>query len=220
MKILAIDSCTNVATAALMEDSVLLAETVMNHKQTHSEKLLPAVESMLAMSGNTYADIDRFAVTVGPGSFTGQRIGIAAVKGIAFGRGACCIGVSALEAMAYNLPAFDGIICPIMNARREQVYNALFRWEDGILKRLCPDRALALSEVLSELEGKKAILLGDGVPAYRDMITLPTAPPHLLHLRGGSVAACGLAHESERMEGGALLPLYLRKSQAERELGK
>ena len=226
MNILAVDSCSCVATGAILRDGVLAAEFVINDKKTHSVKLLPQIENMLSSVDADYGDIDFFACTKGPGSFTGQRIGIATVKGLAHAVGKTVVGVSSLEAMAYNVPFFDGLISPIMDARRSQVYNSVLKFENGVLTVIKPDRALALSQLLDELSGEKVIFLGDGVPVFKDEISARLgvnayfAPPHLLHLRGGSVAACaaGKIKNGEAVTYEKLLPSYLRMSQAEREL--
>ena len=127
MKILALDSSATVATVALCEDQRLLAEYTVNNGNTHSETLLPMVESLLANFSMTAKDVDIFAASIGPGSFTGVRIGAATLKGLAFASNKACVGVSTLEARAYNLVSHKGLICPVMNARRSQVYTALFR---------------------------------------------------------------------------------------------
>ena len=147
MKILAIDSTAIVASVAICDDEKLAALYTVNNGNTHSETLLPMVESALAQSKLTVDDIGLFAVSAGPGSFTGVRIGAATIKGLAFGRDIPCVGVSTLEALAYNLKGSSGIICPVMNARRNQVYNALFRFEGEKLVRLCPDRAIAVKDL-------------------------------------------------------------------------
>ncbi len=223
MKILAIDSTAIVASVALCDDEKLIALYTVNNGNTHSETLLPMVESILKEAKLTPADIELFAVSNGPGSFTGVRIGCATIKGIAFGRTIPCVGVSTLEALAYNLKGSDGIICPVMNARRNQVYNALFRFEGDKLVRLCPDRAIAVSELADELSDKEKIYLsGDGVS-----ITAPAIPanklgfthPVMAHQNAYSIAMCAL----ESYKSGNyvtdidLAPTYLRPSQAERE---
>lgn len=224
MKILAIDSCTNVATAAVLSDGALIAEFVTNNKITHSVKLLPQIEFMLENAEVSFSDIDVYAVTVGPGSFTGERIGVATAKALAHAFGKPTVGVSALTAMAYNLPFTDFEICPIMDARREQVYTATYIHKGGSLSVLKKDRAISLDELLGECS-KDVVFLGDGVVPFRDKIVSVLgnkahfAPEHLLHLRGGSVARCAF---DEYKKGNVctyeeLVPRYLRLSQAERE---
>ena len=175
MKILCLDSTAKVATAAILSDEAVLAEYTVNGKRSHSELMLPMIRSLLTSTGLTPDDIDLFACTVGPGSFTGVRIGVSVIKGIAFGRKKPCCGVSTLEALAENTAGLSGLICPVMDARRAQVYNALFERRDGALRRLTPDRAIGLSELAEELlrdHGDTPILLvGDGVTVARDALT-------------------------------------------------
>lgn len=216
MNILAVDSCSMVAACAVMCDDKLVAEGYVNHSKTHSQKLLPMIDNVIKSAQMTVKDIDLFVCTIGPGSFTGQRIGISTVKGLAQGLNKPCVGVSSLEAMAYNVPFTDAIICPIMDARRGQVYNGLYKWEGEKLVTLEADRALALDDLLEELKGKKVVFLGDGVPVFKDKLgSFLIAPPHLSQIRGGSVAMLG--REKQSVSYDKLLPLYLRKSQAERE---
>lgn len=224
MKILAVDSCTNIATGAILNDGVIAAEFAVNNKTTHSEKLLPQIENMLINTGLTYKDIDLFAVTTGPGSFTGERIGVATAKALAHAVNKPVVGVSALAALAYNIAYTDYLICPIMDARRQQVYTAVFTFEDGKIKRIKPDSAMSAEDLLKEFD-KDVIFIGDGVPVFKDIIEQKLgrlchfAPAHLLNIRGGSVALCA----KENFENGQacsykeLVPLYLRLSQAERE---
>ena len=222
MKILAIDSCSMVATGAILDGDRLTAEFVLNNDKTHSVKLLPQIENMMKTADTEFSEIDVFAVTNGPGSFTGQRIGMATAKALAHGCNKPVRTVSSLMSMAYNVPFFDGIICPIMDARREQVYNALYKWENGKLITLADDRALALAALLEELKGKKAVFLGDGVKPFYEKIKNTLGdnafipPLHLIHLRGGSVAKCALDNGIDITYGEAV-PKYLRPSQAERE---
>ena len=224
MKILAIDSCSNVATAALVEDDCLIAQFSLNNKTTHSTKLLPQIEYMMKNAETEFADIDLFAVTVGPGSFTGERIGVATTKALAHATGKPMVGVSALMAMAYNIKYTDYLICPIMDARREQVYTATFKWEGDKLVTVKEDRAMALDELLNELD-EDVIFFGDGVPVFKEKIAEKLdnkahfAPANLMHINGGGVAE---AAKSEYKKGNAcdyasLVPTYLRLSQAERE---
>ena len=147
MKILALDSTAVAASVALCEDGELLGEYTVRNGNTHSQTLLPMVESLLSFFEMSADDIDLFAASSGPGSFTGVRIGAATVKGLAFGTQKPCLGVSTLEALAYNLIGQNGLICPVMNARRKQVYTALFRCQSGQLERLLPDSALAITEL-------------------------------------------------------------------------
>ena len=228
MLILALDSTALVGSVALCEDQRLLAEFTVNTGNTHSETLLPMVESVLKIAGYTVDDVDLFVCTAGPGSFTGVRIGAATVKGIAFGKGKPCIGVSTPEALARNGEALDGILCPAMNARRQQVYNALFDCDGQVLNRLCDDRALAISELGEELAEKypdrPIYLMGDGALLVYNALSetlgerLKMLPERLIHQSGYNTAMCGLRlwNEGVRTTDAELAPVYLRPSQAER----
>ena len=233
MLILALDSTAQVGSVALCDNEHLLAECTLNTGNTHSETLLPTVEFILKSCGVTVDDVDLFACTAGPGSFTGVRIGAATVKGLAFGKGKPCAGVSTLEALATNARAFDGIICPCMNARRQQVYNALFESKDGKLTRLCEDRALAIEDLLKEVSAsapeKKIYLVGDGAELVIDFDEFGDKFPSLDHrmilleerLRnqsGYSVAMVALKayRNGFTCSDTELAPVYLRPSQAER----
>lgn len=224
MKILAIDSSAKAASAAVGDEGRLLAQCFQCCGLTHSRTLMPMIEDLLKNCSLSISDIGCVAVSVGPGSFTGLRIGIAAAKGIAWARGLPCCGVSTLEAMAQQLIHFEGIICAAMDARRQQVYNALFMSEQGRLTRLCPDRAISLEELKTELEKmeKSIIIVGDGGELCYNYLEDPgitLAPPHLLQQN-----ACGVLLVAERMAAAGetqppqfLMPNYLRVSQAERE---
>ena len=222
MKILSLDSSAIVASVALCEDGKLLAEYTINNGNTHSETLLPMVESVLRLWG-LKADDDLFACSAGPGSFTGVRIGAATVKGLAFGRGRPCVGVSTLEAIAENLSLHRGLICPVMNARRQQVYCALFRSDGETLTRLLPDSALSIAELdeLLAAYGEEVVFCGDGydvtLPALTKTRPIPT-PERLRHQSAYSVAQVALRHylAGDAVTDTALAVTYLRPSQAER----
>lgn len=230
MLILALDSTAAAGSCALCEDETLLGEFTLQVGNTHSETLLPMIEQVLRLTGHTPADVDLFACTAGPGSFTGVRIGAATVKGLAFGKDKPCIGVSTLASLAYNGLGYDGILCPSMNARRGQVFNALFEFRDGVLTRLCEDRALPVTELCSSLAslpeaaGKTVRLMGDGADMVLDAgaglpgLTLKKLPARLLPASGYSTAqAARAAYDSGvRTTDAELTPVYLRMSQAER----
>ncbi len=220
MNILALDSTATTASVALCRDDRLLALTTLNGGLTHSEALLPIVEQLMLRTHLSMDDIDIFACAEGPGSFTGVRIGAATVKGLAFGRSKPCIGVSTLRALAYNLSCCDGIVCPVMNARRDQVYNALFRAENGALTRLCPDRAIAVGELCEELArySEPLYFCGDGTALLSHVPSHPI-PDFLLWQNGYSVAMCALEQykSGDRTADTELAPTYLRLPQAERE---
>lgn len=223
MLILAFESSAKAASVALVRDGELVAQSFQCTGLTHSRTLLPMAESLLKNCEISLKDVDAFAVAYGPGSFTGIRIGVSTVKGLSWASGKPCAGVSTLEAMACHGKGFEGIICPLMDARRNQVYNALFRYDsEGRLLRLCKDRAIALSELAEELEkvGEKILLLGDGAELAAGFfgqsdIDFRLAPPNLIlqDAYGVAVAARG----AEFADSAALLPVYLRLSQAERE---
>ena len=225
MIILALDSTAQTGAVALCRDEKLIASFTLNTGNTHSETLLPSVEVVLKLGDMTVDDVDLFAISKGPGSFTGVRIGAATVKGMAFGKDKPCIGVSTLEALAYNLRGFSGIACPVMNARRSQVYNALFRVENGKIERLCPDRAIALADLAEELAAYGDVpvyLSGDGYEMTREALAscnLGSTPEELIYQSGYSVAMCARAayEAGERTTDAELVPTYLRLPQAERE---
>jgi len=220
VKILALDSTATTASVALCEDKKLIAMTTLNAGLTHSEALLPLVEQLLLRAHISVDDIDLFACSEGPGSFTGVRIGAATVKGLAFGREKSCIGVSTLEALAHNLACCDGIICPVMNARRDQVYNALFRIQNGIVTRLCDDRAISVGQLTEELGAydEPIYVCGDGANLM-EHVNSRYIPDYLLWQNGYSVAQCALEmyNDGKRTTDTELSPTYLRLPQAERE---
>lgn len=224
MKILALDSTAVVASAAVCNDDKLVALYTVNNGNTHSETLLPMIEATLKHSKTNIDEIGLFAYSNGPGSFTGVRIGSSTVKGLAFDREVPCVDVPTLEALAYNLCGFEGILCPVMNARRNQVYNALFKWTDGALVRLCPDRAISIEELEAELlaMNDKVYLVGDGYEitekGFKQLT--PCYTPEVLRMQSAySVARCALAayQRGEYKTDGQIAPTYLRLSQAERE---
>lgn len=219
MIVLAVESSAVAASVALQKDDRLLAEMTLNRGNTHSENLLPMVEALLTRLDLTIDDVDLFAVSVGPGSFTGVRIGVATIKGLAFGKNKPCVGVSTLEALAENLAFLsDGLICPVMNARRNQVYTALFRGK----VRLTPDMAISAEELEKRLAAyaEPVLFVGDGY----DLVTSQTKHPYLplperLRLQSAaSVASVALqkAKEGALLTDAQLSPVYLRPSQAER----
>ena len=222
MLILAFESSAKAASVALVRDGRLLSQSIQVSGLTHSRTLLPMAEDMLKNCELTLGDVDLFAVAHGPGSFTGVRIGVSTVKGLCWGAQKPCVGVSTLEAMAWHGLAAGGLVCPVMDARRAQVYNALFRIEAGRPVRLCPDRAISLGELADELRafGESVFLIGDGAAitkSFLDALSLPCriAPDDLVWQDAWGVAMA--AQDKEPTDGAALLPVYLRLSQAERE---
>ena len=225
MLVFGIDTCCMAATAALVSDDRLVAQVIQNNKKTHSQRIMPLIEQMLEQAEISMADIDCFAAACGPGSFTGVRIGVATVKAMAHAVQKPCVSVSTLHALANNVSCFDGIICPIMDARRNQVYNALFK--GGKLERITEDRAIAIDELLAELQNTngKIIFLGDGLPVFEKEIqdTLGDRAVFAQKMQRMNLAASVAEIGYEKMvlgdttDYGELIPQYLRLSQAERE---
>lgn len=195
MRILAFESSAKAASVALIQDGVLLAESFQNNGKTHSATLMPMAKQVLEDCGITAADLDAVAVAKGPGSFTGVRIGVAAAKGLAWGAEKPVCGVSTLEGMANQMAMLSGIICPVMDARRSQVYNALFQSDGKNLQRLTPDRAISMEELKKDLETceKSIFLVGDGANLCYNTLSeavprLVLPPAHLIMQRASGVA--------------------------------
>lgn len=227
MKILAIECSATPASCAIFEDERLISSSFANVKLTHSETLMPMVEATLKNAKLSIDDIDSLAVSCGPGSFTGIRIGISAIKGLAIKDKKPCCAVSTLASMAYRLRFFDGVVCAVMDARCNQVYNALFRCESGVITRLCEDRALMVDELISELktlENDSIFLIGDGADMFYErakaLANVKKADETLKyqHAEGVALAAFDMIKENNTVSPEALLPFYLRLPQAEREL--
>ena len=226
MLILAFETSAKAASVALMDDKKLLGESYQNTGLTHSQTLMVMAEDLLKQCGKTVADVTAVAVAEGPGSFTGVRIGVAAAKGFAWGGELPCYGVSTLEAMAEHLGIYQGYVCPCMDARRSQVYNALFYVNQGKLTRIREDRAIALSELGEELKplSEPVFLVGDGSnltyhTLSQEIPNLVLPPEHRMHQRATGVAllAAKKIAVGDPGDGNALTPNYLRLSQAERE---
>lgn len=224
MKILALESSAVSASVALTENEKLIAQAFQNRGLTHSRTLLPMVESLLSNCGVTLSEVDAFAAAHGPGSFTGVRIGVATVKGLALGTDKPCIGVSTLEAMAWGTRALGGRLCCVMDARAGQVYNALFSVSHDAPHRLCDDRAIKLTELGEEIKQTPYFLVGDGADLCYNTLKescsgLRLAPPELRYASGYGVAAAALPL---LLAGNTCTPqeldaYYLRRPQAERE---
>ena len=227
MKILAVDTSAKAASAALLEDDRLIAESFVNTNFTHSQTLLPMIDGMLETAGARLAEVDAFAVSVGPGSFTGLRIGIGAVKGMAYGAGKPCVGVSTLEALALNLQGCEGILCSAMDARCRQVYTAIFEGNPKGITRLSEDLAIPLEELCEKLQKfpeKTVFFVGDGAELCYNTIgeKLPgcvLANAASRFQRAANVARAGMKKllAGESCTAAELMPLYLRLPQAERE---
>ena len=226
MKILALESSAVACSVALCEDEALIAQSFQNNGLTHSRTLMPRCEALLKNCALTLSEVDLVAVAAGPGSFTGLRIGVAAAKGLAWPGDKPCAGVSTLEAMAWTVAHMDGELCPAMDARRGQIYNARFSSEDGVPHRLTADQAISLTDLADELRGsgKTQIIVGDGASlCYNHLkelgIPVRMAPIHLRHQTAWGVARAALeqARRGELTDAGGLAPVYHRLSQAERE---
>ena len=230
MKILAIESSGLVASCVIVTEETMLAEYTVNFKKTHSQTLLPMVDEIVSMVGIELKEIDAIAVSAGPGSFTGIRIGISALKGLAAASKKLCVGVSTLSAMAQNFSDTDCIICAVMDARCNQVYNALFDINNGEIKRLCEDRAIMCDELACELKkisensDKPIIIVGDGAEIFSPFAeNISGAKKADIKRRYQNAVGVGFAaYESflcgDTLSPEELLPLYLRLPQAEREL--
>ena len=217
--VLGIDSSAITVGCAITDGDKIVAEEYLNIAHTHSETLLPMIKSVLNNAGIGLADLDYVAVSGGPGSFTGLRFGISCVKGLCDGVGIPCVRVSTLEAIAYNFVQIDGIICACMDARCRQVYNALFRSENGVITRICEDRAITVDSLLDELSNldDRIILAGDGAElVYRNTDGKYTLAPSVLRFQRGS-GICFAAGKSPKIRSESLMPSYLRLPQAERE---
>lgn len=226
MKILALESSATAASVALCQEEELIAQSFLHTGLTHSQTLLPMAQRLLADCGLTVGDLDLIAVAAGPGSFTGLRIGVAAAKGLAWAAQLPCAGCSTLEAMAWNLAGFSGQVCAAMDARRHQVYNARFQVDGTAPRRLTPDRAIDLEDLIEELKGcdTPQLVVGDGAQLCYDALTaagIPArlAPPNLRQQTAWGVArqALELARTGQTVSPEALVPVYHRLSQAERE---
>ena len=228
MNILMIDTSGPACGVALMKDGAIVYEAQLVSGRTHSQRVMPMVDTALSMSDMQMSDIDLFGAVLGPGSFTGVRIGVSTVKALAHAAGKPCIGVDALHALAANVSGFDGVVCPILDARAQQVYGAMFRAGD-VPQRLMDDEAMKLVDFLELVDktGENALFLGDGVAPLRAKIEerlgsrAQFVSAQHMNLRAGS--ACALAAKLAEADEQAvvdyihLLPLYLRAPQAERE---
>lgn len=227
MKILALDSSGLVASVAVLEDEVLLAEYTVNYKKTHSQTLLPMLDTIAQMIELDLNSLDAIAVAAGPGSFTGLRIGSATAKGLGLALDKPLVAVPTVEALAYNLYGTTGLICPIMDARRNQVYTGIYRFENGEMSVICDQQAVKVDELAADLNarGEHVTFLGDGVPVYKERLSelltvkFDFAPAHLSRQRAGAVGALGMKYYAQGRIQSARehQPEYLRLSQAERE---
>ena len=227
MRILAIDSSGLVATIAILEDDSMLAEYTLNYKKTHSQTLLPMLDEVVKRMDFDMNTIDAIAVAAGPGSFTGLRIGSATAKGLGLALDKPIIPVPTVDGLAYNLCGVSENVCPMMDARRNQVYTGLYSFEANKMNVLIPQKAVAIEEIISDINknGQAVIFLGDGVPVQRktieEMVKVPYtfAPPHMARQRAGALGALAFVYYKDgRVEHARdHKPGYLRLSQAERE---
>ena len=226
MKILALETSAKSVSVAVVENGAVLASAYQNMGLTHSRTLMPLVDGMLSAAGLRVRDMDLLAAANGPGSFTGLRIGVSALKGLAWALEKPCCGVSTLAAMARNLAHMEGLIICAMDARRNQVYNALFLAQDGVLTRQCPDRAIGLAELVEEIKNRPEpkFVVGDGAGlCYNYLLEQDVpcrmAPPQLVmqNAVGVALAAEEMAAAGQVTTARDLVPVYLRLSQAERE---
>lgn len=230
MKILAIDSSGLVASIAIMSDDKLIAEYTINYKKTHSQTLLPMIDEVVKMLGMELGEIDAIAIASGPGSFTGLRIGSATVKGLGLALKKPIISIPTVDGLAYNLFGTDKIICPLMDAKRNQVYTGLYGFVRGEFQVISKQKAVALDEIIEEINklGRDVIYLGDGVITYKELITNKTlvnfdfAPSHLTNQRAGAIASLAAIYYKNGITETSNMhkPTYLRLSQAERELAE
>ena len=227
MKILGLDSSGLVASVAIVEDNDLKGEYTVNYKKTHSQTLLPMLDEVAKMIELDLNSIDAIAVSGGPGSFTGLRIGSATAKGLGLALGKPLIHIPTVDALAYNLAGNRDIICPLMDARRNQVYTGIYEFCDGKLQILENQMAVSVTEIAEKLNalGREVIFLGDGVPVYRktlaEVMKIPYsfAPAHMNRQRASAVAVLGAQYYVQGRAESAMehKPDYLRLSQAERE---
>ena len=224
LNILAVDTSGPVAGCAVMKAGRNAHLIAMKQGLTHSETIMPAIDAALSASGLACGDIDVFAAVAGPGSFTGVRIGVCAAKGLAHAAGKPCVALDALEVLAMNAWGFDGLCCPILDARRGQVYCAAFDVKNGMPERVLPGEAMRLEEFLSKLPAdRRLFFVGDGVPAYGVRVReelgerAVIAPEHLRDLRADAACVLAAARPETWVEAKLLRPIYLRAPQAERE---
>jgi tRNA threonylcarbamoyladenosine biosynthesis protein TsaB len=230
LKILAIDTSSAVASVCISEEYKILSEFNVNYKLTHSQTIMPMINKVLDSIECNINDIDYFAVSTGPGSFTGLRIGVGTIKGLAQGGGKRVVGINTLDGLAYNVIHSESIICPIMDARRQQVYNALYESKNNSLKIIKEYRAVSIEDLIDEINhiNEKVIFVGDGIDKYREIIVenikgkFSFAQINIRTQKASSIACLAIdkikANEAENFLN--IKPFYLRQSQAEREYEK
>lgn len=227
MRILAIDSSGLVATVAILEEDTMLAEYTINYKKTHSQTLLPMLDEIVKQLDFELETIDAIAVAAGPGSFTGLRIGSATAKGLGLALQKPIIPIPTVDGLAYNMCGVSQVVCPLMDARRNQVYTGIYEFQENELLNIQPQEAVAIEEVIEQVNslGRPVIFLGDGVPVQKDriaeLVKVPYsfAPAHMARQRAGALGALAFQYYAKgRVEAAREhKPDYLRLSQAERE---
>ncbi len=226
MLVLSVDSSSSTATCALVKDTEVLGEINLNNKKQHSVILMDLIDTLLKEYNIEINSLDGFVISRGPGSFTGLRIGMATLKGLAFGSNKPLTSISTLDALAYNVVSFSGIICPIIDALRDNVYTCLYKSENNFLSSLIEENCLSIKELVDTLKGKNLpiIFVGDGVYKHREYLkeNLPNAffaPNHSNFPKASSVGELGVKKFKDGIveDLNSITPVYLRKSQAERE---
>ena len=227
MKILAVDTSSQVAAVAVLDGNKLLGEYLINHKMEHSKKLMPMIIELMKTLELKPGDIDVYAASTGPGSFTGLRIGVTTVKAMAYAAQKPVIGIPALDGLAFNIPVCASLVCPIMDARNGQVYTAIYKKEMDRQVKLTEYMGIHISDLIPLIKGRNhnTVFVGDAVYMHRDYLkkelreACEFAPPHLVHQRASSIAQIALERASagELEDCFGMVPFYLRKSQAERE---
>jgi tRNA threonylcarbamoyladenosine biosynthesis protein TsaB len=228
MKVLAVDTSSVVAAAAVMDNDTLLCEYILNDKKTHSQKLMPMIIGIMRNTGLTPQDIDVFAASTGPGSFTGLRIGITTVKSMAYAAQKPVVGIPSLDVLAFNTPLSERLVCPIMDARNNQVYTAVYEWKDGKQERITDYMGIHVNELADLLKekNKNVVFTGDGVYIHADYFynqlgkSCMIAPGSHRLQRASTLASLAMERAAEGLlqKSEDLVPFYLRKSQAERAL--
>jgi len=227
MKVLAIDTSSIVATCAIMDDDKLIGEYILNHKRTHSQKIMPIIKELLTSCELKPGDIDVYAASIGPGSFTGLRIGVATIKALAHATEKPVVGIPTMDAMAFNIPHGEGIIVPMMDARRNRVYTGIYKWDNGKFNIIKEQDVLDIDDLVNILtdRNEKIIFSGDGTSSYREKLVDKLgeralfAPKSVNMARASSVAELAIkkVEEGNGESYFDLVPDYLRKSQAERQ---
>lgn len=222
MKILALDASSVSCSACVADNEKIISSSYLRNGLTHSCTLLPSVEKVLDDAGLSVKELDRVCVTVGPGSFTGIKIAAATVKGLCFTDNITAVAISTLEALAYNAQVSDGVVCPVMDARRGMLYNALFRFDGGKMTRLCEDRQVSADELCEQIRDLDATVVGDGTAIFTEKcanvsVRVKTSDERHTYIQAESLVAAYLEGCGKETSAENLAPSYLRPSQAERE---